>query len=82
MFKKLLVKARDAQWLWDMFGPIYNWQIYNAIFELYEHISLNIDVDTDSQILDVGSGQCLMEPPLTTASKWSSLKGISMAFPS
>jgi len=79
MFKKLLVKARDAQWLWDMFGPIYNRQIYNAIFELYEHISLNIDVDTDSQILDVGTGRGYMALQLASHIPMTSVVGIDFS---
>jgi hypothetical protein len=55
MLKNLLVKARDARWMWDLFGPIYNQQIYNALFELYEHIAEEINLDGPSQILDVGA---------------------------
>ncbi len=79
MFKKLLVKARDARWLWDMFGPIYNRQIYNAIFELYDHISLNIDVDTDSQILDIGTGRGYMALQLAAHFPMTSVVGIDFS---
>lgn len=56
MLKKLLIKARDARWMWDFFGPIYNRQIYNALFELYEHIADEVILDGPSRILDVGAG--------------------------
>jgi ubiquinone/menaquinone biosynthesis C-methylase UbiE len=57
MLKNLLVKVRNARWMWDLFGPIYNKQIYNALFELYEHIAQEISLDEPSEILDVGAGR-------------------------
>lgn len=79
MFKKLLVKVRDARWLWDIFGPIYNRQIYNAIFELYEHISLDMDVDMNSQILDVGTGRGYMALQLASQIPMTSVVGIDFS---
>ena len=56
MLENLLIKARDARWVWDLFGPIYNRQISNALSELYEHIARSTEMDGASQILDVGAG--------------------------
>jgi ubiquinone/menaquinone biosynthesis C-methylase UbiE len=57
VIENLLVSVRDARWMWNLFGPIYNRQIYNALFELYEHVAEEIHVNDPARILDVGSGR-------------------------
>ena len=79
MLKNLLVKARDARWMWDLFGPIYNQQIYNALFELYEHIAEEINLDGPSQILDVGAGRGYITLLLAARRPTASLTGIDFS---
>jgi ubiquinone/menaquinone biosynthesis C-methylase UbiE len=56
MVKTLLTKARDARWMWNLFGPIYNRQIYDAICELYEDIAGDEVFAGPTKALDVGTG--------------------------
>jgi ubiquinone/menaquinone biosynthesis C-methylase UbiE len=79
MLKNLLVKARDARWMWDLFGPIYNRQIYNALFELYEHIAEEISMNGPSQILDVGAGRGYITLLLAARHPAASLTGIDFS---
>lgn len=79
MIKKLLVKARDARCVWDLFGPIYNRQIYNALFELYEHLAEEIHLDEPSRILDVGSGPGYITLLLAARRPAASLMGIDFS---
>ena len=39
MLVRLLTYFRDARWVWDLTGSIYNRRIYGAIAELYDHIA-------------------------------------------
>jgi ubiquinone/menaquinone biosynthesis C-methylase UbiE len=57
LITNLLVKVRDARWMWNLFGPIYNRQIYDALFELYEHVAGEVHVNGHARILDVGAGR-------------------------
>jgi len=79
MIKKILIKTRDARWMWDVFGPIYNRQIYNAVCELYEHVVLDIDRDEPAQILDVGAGRGDMTLLLAARRPSASLVGIDFS---
>lgn len=56
MITAFLTKARDNRFVWDLFGPIYNRHIYEAIRELYEHIAQGLCLDGPAQVLDVGTG--------------------------
>lgn len=79
MLKNLLIKARDARWMWNLFGPIYNQQIYNALFELYEHIAEEIKPDGPSKILDVGAGRGYITLLLAARRPMASLTGIDFS---
>ena len=79
MFKNLLIKARNARWMWDLFGPIYNRRIYNALFELYEHIAQAVEMDGSSQILDVGAGPGYATLLLAARHPTASLLGIDFS---
>jgi len=79
MIKKILIKARDARWMWNFFGPIYNRQICNAVSELYEHVVLDIDRDGPAQILDVGAGRGDMTLLLAARRPTASLVGIDFS---
>jgi SAM-dependent methyltransferase len=79
MLKNLLVKARDARWMWNLFGPIYNRQIYNALFELYDYIAEEINRDGPSQILDVGAGRGYITLLLAARRPAASLTGIDFS---
>ncbi len=54
---KLIVWARDARWMWDLFGPVYNRHILDPLSDLYEHIAADLNVNSRARILDVGSGR-------------------------
>ena len=54
---KLLVHVRDARWMWNLFGPIYNKHILNPLSGLYEYLAGQTDVDGPARILDVGAGR-------------------------
>lgn len=79
MIENLLVRARDARWMWDLFGPIYNRQIYDALFELYEHIAEEIHVNGNSRILDVGAGRGYITLLLAARRPAASLTGIDFS---
>jgi len=79
MIRKLLVKARDARWMWDLFGPIYNRQIYDALFELYEHIAAEVLKNEPSQILDIGAGRGYITLLLATRRPTASLTGVDFS---
>ncbi|MFH1078896.1 MAG: class I SAM-dependent methyltransferase [Pseudomonadota bacterium] len=79
MLKNLLVKARDARWVWDLFAPIYNHRIYDALFELYENIAEEITPDGPSQILDVGAGPGYITLLLAARHPTASLTGIDFS---
>jgi ubiquinone/menaquinone biosynthesis C-methylase UbiE len=79
MLKNLLIKARDARWMWDFFGPIYNRQIYNALSELYEHIAQAIEMDGSLQIIDVGAGPGYATLLLAAQHPTASLLGIDFS---
>ncbi len=53
---KWIVRARDARWMWDLFGPLYNRHILEPLSDLYEHIARSVDVNSRARILDVGCG--------------------------
>jgi ubiquinone/menaquinone biosynthesis C-methylase UbiE len=79
MIKKLLIKARDARWVWNLFGPIYNQRIYNALFELYEHIADDVMKNGPSQILDVGAGPGYITLLLAARRPTAALTGIDFS---
>lgn len=79
MIKNLLIKARDARWVWDLFGPIYNHQIYDALFELYEHIAEEVLKDKPLQILDIGAGRGYITLLLAARRPAASLTGIDFS---
>lgn len=56
MFTAALTRIRDSRLVWDVFGPIYNRQIYPALHELYEHIARELRLGENAQALDVGTG--------------------------
>jgi ubiquinone/menaquinone biosynthesis C-methylase UbiE len=56
MFKNLLIKARDARWVWDLFGPLYNRQICNALSELFVHVAQANEMEGSLRIVDIGAG--------------------------
>ena len=57
MLVRLLTYFRDARWVWDMTGSVYNRRIYGAIAELYEHIAREMRRAGPTSILDVGTGR-------------------------
>jgi ubiquinone/menaquinone biosynthesis C-methylase UbiE len=79
MIRKLLTEARDARWVWDLFGPIYNQRIYNALFELYEHIAADVIQHEPSQILDVGAGPGYITLLLAARCPTAALTGIDFS---
>lgn len=79
MIENLFVKARDAQWTWDLFGPIYNQQIYDALFELYEHVADEVTKNGPSQILDIGAGPGYITLLLAARCPSASLTGIDFS---
>jgi ubiquinone/menaquinone biosynthesis C-methylase UbiE len=79
LLRKLLVKARDARWVWNLFGPIYNRQIYDALFELYEHIAAAVVQTGPSQVLDVGAGRGYVTLLLAARLPTASLTGIDFS---
>lgn len=65
--------------MWDLFGPIYNQQIYNALFELYEHITEEVLKNEPLQILDVGAGRGYITLLLAARRTKSLLTGIDFS---
>ena len=53
---QLIVWARDARWMWDWFGPLYNRHILEPLSGLYEHIAGELPAGGRARILDVGCG--------------------------
>lgn len=54
---RLLTYFRDARWVWDIMGSVYNRRIYGAIAELYDQIASDIGRSGPASILDVGAGR-------------------------
>jgi ubiquinone/menaquinone biosynthesis C-methylase UbiE len=79
MLTNLLIKARDARWVWDLFGPIYNRQIYHALSELFEHVARANEMDGSLQILDVGAGPGYTTLLLAARHPAASLLGIDFS---
>lgn len=79
MIENLLVSVRDARWMWNLFGPIYNRQIYNALFELYEHVAEEIHVNGNARILDVGSGRGYITLLLAARRPAATLTGVDFS---
>ena len=79
MVKTLLTKARDARWVWNLFGPIYNRQIYNAICELYEDMARDEVFAGPTKALDVGTGPGYLTLLLATQHPAASYTGIDFS---
>jgi ubiquinone/menaquinone biosynthesis C-methylase UbiE len=79
LIRGLLVRARDARWVWNLFGPIYNRQIYRALAGLYEHIADAMLENHPSQILDVGAGPGYVSLLLAARRKAVSITGVDFA---
>ncbi|PKN34064.1 MAG: hypothetical protein CVU61_09875 [Deltaproteobacteria bacterium HGW-Deltaproteobacteria-19] len=57
MLKKILTKARDARWMWNLLGPVYNHHIQRANFDLFEDIARRAPPGRPDSYLDVGTGR-------------------------
>ena len=76
---KLLIQVRDACWMWNLFGPIYNNHILNPLSGLYEYLADQVDVDSHARILDVGAGRGYVTLLLAGRLPAASLVGIDFS---
>ena len=73
---KWIVRARDARWMWDLFGPVYNRHILEPLSDLYEQIARDLPVNSPARILDVGCGRGYVTLLLAGRLPSASLAGI------
>jgi ubiquinone/menaquinone biosynthesis C-methylase UbiE len=76
MLVGILTYLRDARWVWDTWGPVYNRRIYAAIAELYEHIVREMTPTGPVRILDVGAGRGYVSLLLASRNPQASLIGV------
>lgn len=79
MIKTLLTEARDAVWMWNLFGSLYNSQITGAIGELYEDIAQESAFARCGRALDVGCGAGYLTLLLAARYPASSFTGIDFS---
>ncbi len=73
---KWIVQARDARWMWDLFGPVYNRHILEPLSDLYGQIAKGLRVNSRARILDVGCGRGYVTLLLAARFPSASLAGI------
>jgi ubiquinone/menaquinone biosynthesis C-methylase UbiE len=76
MLIKLLKYFRDARFIWDIFGSVYNRRIYGAIAELYDHIAEEMETTSPARILDIGSGRGYISLLLAARNPQATIQGI------
>jgi ubiquinone/menaquinone biosynthesis C-methylase UbiE len=76
MLIKLLKYFRDARFIWDIFGSVYNRRIYGAIAELYVHIAGEMQTTNQARILDIGSGRGYISLLLAARNPQATIEGI------
>lgn len=76
MLIRLLTYFRDARWVWDVSGSVYNRRIYEAISELYDHIARNMRQTGPVAILDVGAGRGYLSLLLAEQNPEATVAGI------
>lgn len=76
MLRQILLKVRDARWMWNLLGPVYNYHIYGALRGLYEDLAGRTPDEGAAEYLDVGTGRGYMALHLAAARPASSVVGI------
>jgi ubiquinone/menaquinone biosynthesis C-methylase UbiE len=79
MLVGILTYLRDARWVWDTWGPVYNRRIYAAIVELYEHIVREMTPAGPVRILDVGAGRGYVSLLLASRNPQASIVGVDFS---
>lgn len=77
---KLFTRLRDSRLVWDVMGSIYNKRIYNAIAELYNHISRELQIQGNARILDAGTGGGYISLMLAEKNPRAMITGIDYSF--
>jgi len=77
---KLFTYIRDSRLVWDVMGSIYNRRIYNAIVELYAHITQELQIQGNARILDAGSGRGYISFMLAVKHPRAMITGIDYSF--
>jgi ubiquinone/menaquinone biosynthesis C-methylase UbiE len=76
MLKETLLTVRDARWMWDLLGPVYNYHIYRALREFYEEVARLAPSEGPGGYLDVGTGRGYMALQLARIHRAASVVGI------
>lgn len=76
MLKKILLKIRDARWMWDLLGPVYNHYIRGANAGLFEDVATRAPSGCGDSCLEVGTGRGYIALNLAAACPKSTVTGV------